>query len=61
MMTYVTRVAHSTTARPNFSILGARGKRRGFSPGATAHPLDRTRVRENFGKKQKKLFTKKKQ
>jgi len=29
----------------------ARGKRRGFSPGAAARPLDRTRVREDSGRR----------
>jgi len=30
--------------------MGARGKRRGFSPGAAARPLERTRVREDCAK-----------
>jgi len=33
------------------SITGARSKRRGFSPGAAARPLDRTRAREDSAKR----------
>ena len=33
------------------TISGARGKRRGFRPGAAARPLHRARVREDFWKK----------
>jgi len=38
----------------NTSNLGARGKLRGFSPGAAARPLDRTRAGEAFETKLEK-------